>query len=227
MRLRPSGTSGPLATSLGAFRRYHDEAAWTWEHMALTRARVVAGPPALGDIVAAELATVLARPRDPDKLVVDVDDMRIRLAEEHRNPGIWHVKHVRGGMVDIEFIAQYLQLRDAATKPEALDVNTIAALKKLAASGALAAGDANELAKALTLWRDVQGLLKLTAEEPFDEEAATPALKALLAAGGGSVDFAALKENMEVTAHRAFAYYDAIVAQPAAEARPRLEDKAP
>ena len=226
MRLRPSGSSGPLATSLAAFRRYHDEAAWTWEHMALTRARIVAGPPQLSGAVAGAIAAVLTRPRDPDRLVVDVDDMRRRIADERRDPPIWHVKHVRGGMVDIEFIAQYLQLRAAAATPGVLDVNTIAALKKLGAVGALAPDAATGLVAALTLWRDVQGLLKLTAEEPFDEMAATPSLRALLAAGAGSVDFPALKADMEAAARRALAHYETIVAQPATEARTRVEAKA-
>jgi glutamate-ammonia-ligase adenylyltransferase len=189
--------------------------------MALTRARVVAGPAALANKVEAIIATTLRHSRDPDQLIIDVDDMRRRIADEHRNPPIWHVKHVRGGMVDIEFIAQYLQLREAAARPETLDVNTIAALKKLAAVGALASELARELAAALTLWRDIQALLKLTAEEPFDEEAATPALKALLAKGAGSADFAALRDHMGVVAHRAFVRYEALVGRPAAEARKR------
>ena len=95
--------------------------------------------------------------------------MRRRIADEHRDPPIWHVKHRRGGLVDIEFIVQFLQLRDAAAKPEVLDVNTIDALAKLGAAGSIAQDVAGEFAAALTLWRDVQGLLKLTAEEPFDE----------------------------------------------------------
>jgi [glutamine synthetase] adenylyltransferase / [glutamine synthetase]-adenylyl-L-tyrosine phosphorylase len=223
MRLRPSGTSGPLATSLGAFRRYHDEAAWTWEHMALTRARVVAGPQPLADAVAATIASVLQRPRAPDALALEVDDMRRRIAEAHPNPPLWHVKHVRGGLVDIEFIAQFLQLRDAAAKPELLEVNTLAALNKLMAAGSLARDDAAELIGALRLWRDVQSLLKLTAEEPFDEDAASPALRALLAAGAGAVDFAALKEKMGAAARCAFAQYEAIVGAPAAAARKKAE----
>jgi glutamate-ammonia-ligase adenylyltransferase len=223
MRLRPSGTSGPLAASLAAFRRYHDEDAWTWEQMALTRARIVAGSAALGDAIAATIADILKKPRDAAKLAVEVDDMRQRIADEHRDPPLWHVKHVRGGLVDIEFVAQFLQLRDAATKPTVLDVNTIAALKNLAAAGSLAGGVATDLADALTLWRDIQSLLKLTAEEPFDENAATPSLKALLATGAGAVDFAALKAKMDAAARRAFAHYQAIIAQPAAEARKHTE----
>ncbi|HEY3916158.1 MAG TPA: bifunctional [glutamine synthetase] adenylyltransferase/[glutamine synthetase]-adenylyl-L-tyrosine phosphorylase [Stellaceae bacterium] len=226
MRLRPSGTSGPLATSLAAFRRYHDEAAWTWEQMALTRARIVAGPPALAETVAESIAQVLTRARDAGQLAIDVDDMRRRIAEQHRDPPLWHVKHLRGGLVDIEFVAQYLQLRDAAAKPGLVEVNTLAALKKLAAASSLAADAAADLIAALTLWRDVQGLLKLTAEEPFDEDAATPSLKALLAAGAGAADFAALKDKMAATASRALARYEAIVAQPAAEARSRAAAKA-
>jgi len=224
MRLRPSGTSGPAASSLTAFRKYHQELAWTWEHMALTRARVVAGPARLADAIRTELRAILTRARD-EKLVLDVDDMRERIAEEHRELPFWDVKHRRGGMLDVEFVAQYLQLREAALHPETLDVNTLAALKALARSGALAADAAENLIAALTLWRNVQGLLKLTAEEPFDEANAPPALKAILAAGAGSVDFGALKEDMEATALRARLQYDAIIAAPAAEVRKTAEVK--
>ena len=223
MRLRPSGTSGPLATSLAAFRRYHDGAAWTWEQMALTRACVIAGPKPLGDRVTGIINDVLKRSRDAAKLALEVDDMRERIADEHRDPSIWHVKHLRGGLIDIEFIVQFLQLRDAAAKPSVLEVNTLTALKKLLAGGSLARDAADDLIGALALWRDVQSLLKLTAVEPFDEDAATPALKALLAAGADAVDFAALKAKMHDAARRAFARYKAIVAEPAAEARRNLE----
>ena len=219
MRLRPSGTSGPVATSLAAFRRYHDEAAWTWEQMALTRARVIAGPKPLADQVTGTIAEVLKRRHDPAKLALEVDDMRERIADERGNPALWDVKHLRGGLVDIEFIVQFLQLRDAATKPSLLEVNTLAALKKLLAAGSLGGGAAGDLIGALALWRDVQGLLKLAADEPFDEEAATPALKALLAAGADAVDFASLKEKMRAAAQRAFDHYQQIVAAPAAAAR--------
>src|SRR5206468_3253820 len=131
----------------------------------------------------------------------------------------WHVKHLRGGLVDIEFVAQFLQLRDAAASPSLLDVNTLAALNKLAAGGSLARDAADDLIAALMLWRDVQSMLKLTAEEPFDEETATPALKTLLASGAGASDFATLKEMMQGAARRAFARYAAIIAAPAATAR--------
>jgi glutamate-ammonia-ligase adenylyltransferase len=102
MRLRPSGNKGPIATSLDGFVRYQESDAWTWEHMALTRARVVAGAPDLAPRIEAEIRAVLTRRRDPDKLLVDVADMRRRMERELTRPGdIWDVKQLRGGLVDV------------------------------------------------------------------------------------------------------------------------------
>jgi glutamate-ammonia-ligase adenylyltransferase len=222
MRLRPSGTAGPLATSLTAFRRYHEELAWTWEQMALTRARCVAGSDDLAARAMAVVREALTRRRDPDRLVVDVADMRRRIAEQHRAPPVFEVKHRRGGMVDIEFIAQFLQLREAARRPQVLHQQTRAALRALEDAGALDGGAAKELLTALALWRSIQSLLKLTVEEPFDEAQASPALRALLAKGTGAVDFDALKVDMEAAAERALCVYETIIEAPAAAARARL-----
>jgi glutamate-ammonia-ligase adenylyltransferase len=222
MRLRPSGTKGPLATSFAAFRRYHAESAWTWEHMALTRARRVAGSPELAERVMAEIRRVLVQPREAERLVVDVADMRSRIAGQHRRPTTWDAKHRRGGLIDIEFIAQYLQLRWAHQCPEILRQNTGAALAALGRAGVLDAGAAEELDRALTLWRNVQGLLKLTVEEPFDETAAPPALRAILARGAGAIDFERLKLDMSGAAARVRARYSAWVSRPASRSRRRL-----
>ncbi|SRR5579883_8691 len=222
MRLRPSGTKGPLATSFTAFRRYHGESAWTWEHMALTRARAVAGSPELAEPVMAEIHRVLTGARDADRLVMDVADMRRRIAEQHRRPPIWDAKHRRGGLIDIEFIAQYLQLRWAHQAPDVLRQNTAAALAALARAGVLDAGTAEELDRALTLWRNVQNLLKLTVDEPFDEAAAPPALRAILARGAGAIDFERLKSDMSAAAAEVRAGYAKLVARPASRARRRL-----
>jgi glutamate-ammonia-ligase adenylyltransferase len=224
MRLRPSGANGPLASSLTAFRRYHGELAWTWEQMALTRARVVAGPPALGGAAMAVVRDVLARPRDGTVLAKDVADMRERMAEQHRNPPAWDVKHHRGGLVDIEFIAQYLQLREAARHREVLQQNTAAALAALARIGALDPTAAAELLAALRLWRNVQGLIKLTVAEPFDEAGAAPALKLLLARGAGAIDFDRLTSDMKTAAAAAFGHYRAIVE---ADHEAKAEEQAP
>ncbi|MBT7486411.1 MAG: bifunctional [glutamine synthetase] adenylyltransferase/[glutamine synthetase]-adenylyl-L-tyrosine phosphorylase, partial [Rhodospirillales bacterium] len=111
MRLRPSGNAGPIASSLQAFVQYHNDLSWTWEHMAMTRARVIAGPPDLRREVESVIAEVLTRPRDGSKLLADVASMRSRMDDEHHTENPLAIKHLRGGLVDIEFISQYLQLR--------------------------------------------------------------------------------------------------------------------
>jgi [glutamine synthetase] adenylyltransferase / [glutamine synthetase]-adenylyl-L-tyrosine phosphorylase len=216
MRLRPSGSSGPIASSFAAFRRYHDELAWTWEHMALTRARAIAGGVALRERVIALVGEVLHRPRDPDRLVVDVAEMRERMAAQHPNPSFWDIKHRRGGLVDVEFIAQYLMLRHAAEGRDVVRANTSTALAVLAESGGIAPGPADELSRALRLWQRVQGILKLLLDGDLDEASATPALKAVLARGAAAVDFERLKPDMTEAAASVLAHYRAIVAAPAA-----------
>ena len=222
MRLRPSGTKGPLASSLAAFRRYHTELAWTWEQMALTRARVVAGPAALGDEIMASVRDVLMRPREGDRLLVEVADMRHRIAAQRRDPAPWEVKHRRGGLVDIEFIAQYLQLREAGARPQVLHQNTAEALAALGEAGVLDPATGADLLEALRLWRNLQAMVKLTVQEPFDEAAAPPALQALLARCAGAIDFARLKADMDAAAAHAHARYDALIEAPAVAARARL-----
>jgi glutamate-ammonia-ligase adenylyltransferase len=212
MRLRPSGTKGPVASSLEAFRRYHDEAAWTWEHMSLTRARAVGGPAEMVRRVGLAALAVLTRKRDPARLVIEVDDMRRRIAEQHRAPGAFDFKHRRGGMVDIEFVAQCLQLREAADHPEVLHQNTQEALAALAEAGALPPAAQRDLAASLALWRELQGLLKLTLDEPVDDAAAAPVLAALR---GETAP--ALIERIDRAATAALYWYERLIAVPAAQ----------
>jgi glutamate-ammonia-ligase adenylyltransferase len=111
-RLRPQGTKGPLAASVDSFRRYQAEDAWTWEHMALTRGRPVTGSDAARQAVAQVIAEVLGRPRDPAKLLADVLSMRGDMARHKPPAGPLDVKNLRGGLVDVEFLVHFLQLRE-------------------------------------------------------------------------------------------------------------------
>jgi len=162
MRLRPSGNKGPVAVSLASFRRYHAEDAWTWERMALTRARVVAGPPPLRKLVEAAVAEALAAAADPGRIRADAAAMRARMRREIPPDGEWDVKHRPGGLVDIEFIAQMLQLTAARDDPAVCSPNTCEALRRLAAAGRLGAEDAALLIRADRIWRTVQGMLRIT-----------------------------------------------------------------
>ena len=111
-RLRPSGAQGPIAVSLDSFARYQRENAWTWEHMALARARILFGPQTGRAELERIVRDVLTLPRDPAKLKADVLEMRGEMAKHKPAKGPLDVKLARGGLVDVEFITHFLQLRD-------------------------------------------------------------------------------------------------------------------
>jgi [glutamine synthetase] adenylyltransferase / [glutamine synthetase]-adenylyl-L-tyrosine phosphorylase len=197
MRLRPSGNKGPVASSIAGFRKYHAESSWTWEHLALTRARVIAGNPDVVDRIRSEIDAVLCQPRDAETLRASVADMRARMATGHAATSCWQLKHWRGGLVDAEFLVQYLQLRHAYGNPEIIEANTALACGRLAEIGALSDDDAAALASAVRLYSDIQGLLRLTVNDAFDPERAPESLKARLAQVGGATDFVALQAKVE------------------------------
>ena len=170
MRLRPSGNKGPVAVSLGSFRRYHAEAAWTWERMALTRARVVAGPPALRARIEAAIAEALAHAGDADRIRADAASMRARMLRDLPPDGPWDVKLRAGGQIEVEFIAQVLQLIHAHEAPELCSPTTRVALTRLAEAGCLPADDAALLIRADHVWRTVQGMLRITVGRGAREE---------------------------------------------------------
>jgi glutamate-ammonia-ligase adenylyltransferase len=144
--------------------------------MALTRARPVTGPGRLQERIGGAIGEVLTRPRDGAKLLADVADMRSRIDKEHGTANIWEVKYVRGGLIDIEFVAQYLQLREAPDRPGVLSPNTGEALARLAEAGALSGEAAGTLRDALALAQRVQAYLRQTVDGRFEPGSAPTAL---------------------------------------------------
>ncbi|WP_448205778.1 bifunctional [glutamine synthetase] adenylyltransferase/[glutamine synthetase]-adenylyl-L-tyrosine phosphorylase [Azospirillum sp. sgz302134] len=220
MRLRPSGNAGPLATSLEAFTSYQTKDAWTWEHMALTRARVIGGDPVLAARVESAIRDVLTRPRDPDKVLWDVADMRRRIDKEFGTDNVWNVKYARGGLIDIEFTAQYLQLRHGHEHPEVLSIATAPALLNSAGAGLLSGDVADELVSTLKLWRRVQGFLRLTTDGVLEPGQVSPTLleglsRAAFPDEEPAVDFAALDSRIRGIAARAHGRFVALVEEPA------------
>ena len=211
MRRRPSGQKGPVATRLSSFICYQDSEAWTWEHMALTRARVIAGPPGLRRSIEVAVDGVLTRPRDRARIAADVRDMRARIAKEKATDDIWDLKQARGGLVDIEFIAQFLQLVHAHAHPEVLDTTTARALAKLRDAGLLAQGDADVLLPAVELINDITQLLRLCLEGPFRPDRAPDGLQHLLARAGQEPDFERLQARLREMLAVVAALFDEIV----------------
>jgi glutamate-ammonia-ligase adenylyltransferase len=218
MRLRPQGESGQLVATLSAYEKYYTDDAWVWEHMALTRARPILGEAGFRTRIEAAIRDILIRPRDPDTLFAGVSDMRRRLDRERPARSDWHVKYLRGGLVDLEFLAQSLQLRHAHEHPEVLAPNTQAAFAALARAGVLAQARADFLIEATRLMRRVQGLLRLTAGAAFDESAAPAGVKEQLARACGCPDFEALRAHLLATAGEVHHIFGELIEQPAAAA---------
>ncbi|HET9715654.1 MAG TPA: bifunctional [glutamine synthetase] adenylyltransferase/[glutamine synthetase]-adenylyl-L-tyrosine phosphorylase [Pseudolabrys sp.] len=196
MRLRPSGRAGPLATRLQSFADYQENEAWTWEHMALTRARIVSGSPQFKERVEAIIREVLRRPRDPELTAGDVVEMRAAIAKEKGDGERWDLKYAAGGLIDIEFIAQYLQLIHAHERPEILDTSTAGVLDKAWTLGILPVKDAEILRPAVRLYHDLTQILRLCLPAAFDAKAAGAGLLRLLARAGDVPDFPTLEATL-------------------------------
>ena len=192
-RLRPSGNSGPLATKIDAFSAYQVKEAWTWEHMALTRARPVAGDESLMDRATDAISGILTAKRDPKKLISDVLEMRKLIEDEKAVTGPWDIKLARGGLIDIEFIAQYLQLRYAVDHPALLEPETEKSLVAAKDAGLLSKRHAAILLPALRLYQTLIQTIRLCVEEPFKPNEVPDGLRELLARTAGSPDFVQLE----------------------------------
>ncbi|MFZ0572384.1 MAG: bifunctional [glutamine synthetase] adenylyltransferase/[glutamine synthetase]-adenylyl-L-tyrosine phosphorylase [Rhodomicrobium sp.] len=205
MRLRPSGKAGPVAVRLDGFLAYQQNEAWTWEHLALTRARPVAGLAALRARLAADIHTVLTMRRDRAKTAAGVHEMRARIEAEKGTADIWQTKTHRGGLIDVEFIAQFLQIVRAADSPKVLSPNTAQALRNLMAAGILSLADGNTLLRALELYQDIAHILRLCTEGGFEPATAPKDLIGLILQTTGEPDIerleARLRESYAATAH--------------------------
>ncbi|MGE0564690.1 MAG: bifunctional [glutamine synthetase] adenylyltransferase/[glutamine synthetase]-adenylyl-L-tyrosine phosphorylase [Pseudolabrys sp.] len=199
LRLRPSGRSGPVATKLDSFDSYQHNDAWTWEHLALTRARVVSAAPAFAAQVKSVIDDVLRLPREAGQIAGDVVEMRGAIAAEKGEGDRWDLKYVRGGLVDIEFIAQYLQLAHAAALPDICDTNTARVLEKARRLGVLATEDAEVLLPAVRLYHNITQILRLCLAGAFDAKTAGADLLRLLARAADVPDFATLEATLSET----------------------------
>jgi glutamate-ammonia-ligase adenylyltransferase len=216
MRLRPSGNKGPIAVSLEAFRRYHEADAWTWERMALTRARVIAGPADFRRRVNEAIETAIRRPVDADESRRDATSMRERMARELRPHGPWDVKLRAGGLIDIEFVAQVLQLIHARDAGFRRSQTTRVALRRLSVAGMIAKPDVAVLIEAERLWRTIQGMLRMTVGQvegtALPPASALPMLRAAAAAGVEAQNSDDLLRRVDEIASRVRALFQRYVA---------------
>ncbi len=185
MRLRPSGSKGPVSVRLSGFDAYYGQEAATWEFMALTRARVVwASDPSFGAATTKAIEVALRRPRPGIDVAAEVRAMRDLMARERRPDGFWDLKLAPGGLVDAEFVGQFRQLQSAA------------------AGGALTVSTLSQLARDMPLreaWKVQQGLAQLLAcafDDKADVEAEPETFRRRLAQAAGELDFESLVHRL-------------------------------
>ncbi|MBZ9792805.1 bifunctional [glutamine synthetase] adenylyltransferase/[glutamine synthetase]-adenylyl-L-tyrosine phosphorylase [Rhizobium sp. 3T7] len=198
MRLRPSGNKGPVATRIKSFEKYQRDEAWTWEHMALTRARLVCGDRELISEAERIIADVLFLKTDAEKIAKDVSEMRALIEQEKPPASIWDLKLIPGGLIDIEFIAQYLRLV-ASTKGivvEGDDFNTAGQVKLLGVE-LMDRNDMELCLAALSLYTDISQLIRLCIDGVYDPKEAPAGLTDLVFRAGDCPDIRTLEGEIK------------------------------
>jgi len=178
-RLRPSGAAGAIAISFETFENYYKKNAWTWEYMSLIRSRVVLPDSRLKERIEKEIINILSKKRDKEKLRLDIIDMREKIEKEFGSKDKWAMKYLRGGMIDILFITQYLLLLNAGKL--VAHANVTESIRELIKNNIIDKNKGKILIDSYNLFYDIRNFLKLTAELPFDEKHAPKALKTAMA----------------------------------------------
>jgi len=182
----------------------------------------VTGSDALRRRLEKAITAALVMPRDPVRLVADVAEMRRRIADERPRPTPWDLRNRSGGLVDLEFIVQYLMLREAATRPQLLRRDTAAAITALGEAGILPPQAAQALGNALALLRNVRALITLLFDGPPQAEAFAGPVGATLARCAGAIDFPRLDADITAACAAVAEWYERLIAGPASAA-PRPE----
>lgn len=209
LRLRPSGNKGPVATHFSAFSKYQRNDAWTWEHMALTRARPVAGDAGLVDVLEKEIEAILALPRDRAKLAREAADMRALIEQEKPPHDKWDLKLIPGGLIDLEFIAQYAVLSGQVTGKQRT-TSTQEILARLAPEMA----DAHvkqELVEAHALFSALTQMIRLCLTGAFEPDDVPPGLSDLLLGTTDLPDFRVLEAHVQETARKVRSDFDLLL----------------
>ncbi|MGD9862738.1 MAG: glutamine-synthetase adenylyltransferase [Pseudodonghicola sp.] len=213
MRLRPSGSQGPVATSWASFTHYQENEAWTWEHLALTRARVVAGDADLGADIETFRRAVLAQPRDRTQVLGEVADMRGRIAAAKSPDGIWDAKTGPGRMLDIELLAQAGALLSGEP---ARDV--VSGLRGGQSCGWLSAAEADKLTAAYELFWAVQTSARLISASGIGDATPGEGAAAFFCRTTGAESIDALRATLEARYAEVAALIDAALSREAGAA---------
>lgn len=200
MRLRPSGKKGPLAVQLSSMVAYNRDEAEVWEHMALTRARPICGDASLMSDAAREIDAVLSLPREPGPLAAAIREMRELIAKEKGDGDKADLKLYRGGLIDIEFAAQFLQLAHAARHRDLLGLGTADVLRRSAELGLVTPGQGERLSAAHRFYTDVVQMQRVLLPSDMKPDAAPASVRRRIATCAGLPDEKRLDLDISDTA---------------------------
>ena len=210
MALRPSGGAGPITVNQAAFDGYYADQAWTWEYMALTRARVVAASSEdYAHFLTGRIAEVLRTAGTDEKIKTDVLDMRRRLWSEKAPRGEWDIKRVRGGRIDLEFIIQGLSLI-AARQGLAVTGHVRSAIAPLMRAGYLSGSDGESLSAAYDFLENLRQCFAVCVTDIFDPEMASSRLKEVLAEILNEASFKDLEKSYDRHRRRVEAIFETL-----------------
>jgi len=214
IRLRPSGDQGLLITSLQGMYKYFDESAWTFEYMAFTKSRVVAGDRTMAGQLESFILNQLAKHRDMNKLKSDVVDMRERIEQQFGTKNIWDIKYIRGGWIDVDFIAQYLLLLHAPDQGKAITGSADMIISWLKENGAVDETFAASFSECHHTLTQLFHVLRLSNDGLINEATALPGLRKLLCEALRMESFEALKERLITVEQTIRAHYAALLLTP-------------
>jgi len=219
-RLRPSGSQGPLVVTLKTFQDYYAKSAWTWEHMALTRARVILSPSIMLEPLQQSVEEVLTQKRDLLELVLAVNEMRNKLFDQFGNTNIWDIKRTEGGLIDMEFLCQYLMLKEGYLHPDVFEPEISKTIIKLQQHNILSKIDAETLESGHQLQQKIQSLLRLCLNCPPENRAAIPVgLQQILINASKSTDMSELEDKLEQSQRSIYKLYQKYIQHPAEQSK--------
>ena len=210
LRLRPSGNKGPVATHIASFRKYQRTEAWTWEHMALTRARVVAGDEAFAAEIHAEIGEILGLPHDRSKIAADARQMRELIEEEKPARDAFDVKLAPGGLIDIEFIAQTAALF-AGPSQAGKAMRTPGTAENLAFLPEPEAARRDDILAAFAFYSTLTQISRLCLNGPFDPRESPPGFTELMLRVTELPDFSVLEAHLKETEQRVRKHFEALL----------------
>lgn len=209
LRLRPSGNKGPVATHVDAFKKYQRKDAWTWEHMALSRARAIGGDQTLCTEAEAEVAAVLALPRDSAKVMAEASEMRTMIEKEKPPRDLWDIKLIPGGLIDLEFIAQVAVITGKVEAGSRI-TGTAEVLSRLAPDFA-EVQVRQELCDAYALYLALTQMTRLCITGVFERDDVPPGLSDLLLAVTDLPDFGVLEAHLKETSQKVRKDFDLLL----------------